>query len=158
MDINYIKGDATNPVKKPAFIVHICNDIGAWGAGFVMCLSKKWPETRRRYCEWYRDRCSTFGLGYIQYIPVDRDIIVINMIGQHGIYRSEGRIPLRYDALRECLRKVYIRASHDGYTVHMPRIGCGLAGGTWFKVESIIRDVMEVRTYVYDLLSPRKNF
>jgi hypothetical protein len=33
----------------------------------------------------------------------------------------------------------------------MPRIGCGLAGGEWSKVEEIINRVMpDVDVYVYD--------
>jgi len=36
-------------------------------------------------------------------------------------------------------------------TVHMPRIGCGLAGGEWSKVEEIINEVMaDVQVFVYD--------
>lgn len=41
-DIQYKKGDATNPIDNGnKVIVHICNDIGAWGKGFVMAISKK---------------------------------------------------------------------------------------------------------------------
>ena len=39
-------------------------------------------------------------------------------------------------------------------TVHMPRIGCGLAGGTWDKIEPLINESLvknEIETYVYDL-------
>jgi len=35
----------------------------------------------------------------------------------------------------------------------MPRIGCGLAGGTWNKIEPLINQTLiknEVETYVYD--------
>ena len=41
ISINYLKGDATEPTKKPAIICHVCNDIGGWGRGFVLALSKK---------------------------------------------------------------------------------------------------------------------
>ena len=36
----------------------------------------------------------------------------------------------------------------------MPRIGCGLAGGTWDKIEPLINESLvknEIETYVYDL-------
>jgi hypothetical protein len=36
----------------------------------------------------------------------------------------------------------------------MPRIGCGLAGGTWDQIEMIIREELIARNiavYVYDL-------
>jgi hypothetical protein len=38
--------------------------------------------------------------------------------------------------------------------VHMPRIGCGLAGGTWDKIDPIIQRTLcdqGVRVIVYDL-------
>ena len=46
MDIIYIKGDATSPISPGnKIITHICNDIGGWGKGFVLALSKKWKVT-----------------------------------------------------------------------------------------------------------------
>lgn len=40
--INYIKGDATQPIKDGnKIIVHICNDIGGWGKEFVTAISYK---------------------------------------------------------------------------------------------------------------------
>ena len=37
--------------------------------------------------------------------------------------------------------------------IHMPRIGCGLAGGQWADIEKIIKDNLiahEIETTVYD--------
>ncbi|RKW18275.1 MAG: Appr-1-p processing protein, partial [Capnocytophaga sp.] len=42
-EIKYIKADATFPQSEGNIIIpHICNDIGAWGKGFVLALSKRW--------------------------------------------------------------------------------------------------------------------
>lgn len=42
MTIHYLKGDATNPVGPgPKIIAHICNDIAAWGKGFVLAVSMR---------------------------------------------------------------------------------------------------------------------
>ena len=39
--INYLKGDATNPeISGNKIIAHICNDVGGWGKGFVVAVSK----------------------------------------------------------------------------------------------------------------------
>jgi hypothetical protein len=36
MSINFIVGDATTPIGDGLkIIVHVCNDIGGWGRGFV---------------------------------------------------------------------------------------------------------------------------
>lgn len=38
----YLKGDATCPQAKGVKIIcHVCNDIGGWGKGFVLALSKR---------------------------------------------------------------------------------------------------------------------
>lgn len=61
--INYIKGDATNPVgDEPKIIVHVCNDIGGWGKGFVMALSNKWKEPETQYRNWFASK-ENFELG-----------------------------------------------------------------------------------------------
>ena len=55
MSLNFIIGDATQPVGEGTkIIVHVCNDIGGWGRGFVVALSKRWPEPERRYRAWSR--------------------------------------------------------------------------------------------------------
>jgi hypothetical protein len=39
-------------------------------------------------------------------------------------------------------------------TVHMPRIGCGLAGGTWERIEPLIQRTLidaGIEAHVYDL-------
>ena len=58
--------------------------------------------------------------------------------GQHGIKQHGGQPPIRYDALRTCLAKVARKALETNASVHMPRIGCGLAGGKWEAVEPIM--------------------
>ena len=45
--IIYLKGDATKPEGLGTKIIaHVCNDVGLWGKGFVLAVSKRWkfPE------------------------------------------------------------------------------------------------------------------
>ena len=59
-EITFVRGDATTPSGKgPKIIAHVCNDIGGWGKGFVLALSRRWPEPERAYRAWHRDRKST---------------------------------------------------------------------------------------------------
>ena len=52
--INYIKGDATCPQGKGNKIIcHICNDVGGWGKGFVLAVSKKWKQPEAEYRDWH---------------------------------------------------------------------------------------------------------
>lgn len=54
--ITYIKGDLFSvPITGKRIIPHICNDIGGWGAGFVLALSKQWREPEEKYRVWHRD-------------------------------------------------------------------------------------------------------
>lgn len=144
--ITYTKGDATNPVGEGMkIIVHICNNKGGWGAGFVLALSKKWSEPEAVYRKKPRHI-----LGDTDFVKVEEDIIVANMVAQHGFGTMNGEPPIRYGAVRICLAEVNKLAYRLNATVHMPRIGCGLAGGEWSKIQSIIEDVMTVDVTVYD--------
>jgi len=151
--INYIKGDATNPQglgKK--LIVHICNDIGAWGKGFVLAISKKWKEPEKDYKEWYKSQ-TDFELGKVQFVQVEQNTFVANMIGQHKIRKTNGLAPIRYDSVEECLNKVADFAIENQTSIHMPRIGCGLAGGNWIEIEKIINRTLidkDIKVTVYD--------
>jgi len=150
VEIKYLMGDVTKPVAKPAYIVHIVNDLGGWGAGFVVALSKnlgKGPEAAYRL--WYQGK-EDFRLGAIQIVPVNESISVVNMVAQHNFISRQNPHPLHLKALRQCLKQVYAAVKGEDITVHMPRIGCGLAGGTWDEIEPIIKKTMTVDTYVYD--------
>jgi O-acetyl-ADP-ribose deacetylase (regulator of RNase III) len=154
-EISYLVGDATAPkTPGPKMIVHVCNDIGAWGKGFVMALSRRLPEPESQYKAWYAKRkANDFGLGGVQFVQVETDLWVANMIGQHGIRRTKDGPPIRYSAVEKCLAKVAKKAAELKASVHMPRIGCGLAGGKWEEIEPIItRQLCEkdVAVYVYD--------
>ena len=55
--------------------------------------------------------------------------------------------------MKTCLQKVKARAIQLNASVHMPRIGCGLAGGKWEQIEIIIKEVFEdtdIEIFVYD--------
>lgn len=152
--INYIKGDATSPQSiGTKVIVHICNDVGGWGKGFVMALSKKWKEPENQYREWYKSKIN-FELGEIQFVKVDEDIWVANLIGQHKINKDKnGNAPIRYDSIEEGLKKVASFALQQNANVNMPRIGCGLAGGKWELIEPIISKTLlenNIEVNVYD--------
>lgn len=163
--ISYVVGDATDPcVPGKRIVVHVCNDIGAWGRGFVLSLSRRWPEAERIYRSWYQNQEDSnewppMSLGNTLFVPVEHvgtppiwaRTWVAHMVAQRGIQPEAGVPPIRYDALATCLQDVALMARETGATVHMPRIGCGLAGGRWSEVEQIVQQVLiAVPTYVYD--------
>lgn len=154
--IVYVSGDATRPIgDDPQIIVHICNDIGAWGRGFVVALSQRWSAPEDEYLRWHREReHNDFGLGAVQFVTVEPGLSVANLIGQRGILPTPEGPPVRYDAIDAGLRAVANHAQQQVASVHMPRIGCGLAGGAWAQIEPIIERTLVTRgvpVTVYDL-------
>ncbi|MEJ3745937.1 macro domain-containing protein [Actinomycetes bacterium KLBMP 9797] len=153
--LRIIRGDATSPqAKGPKIIAHICNDLGGWGRGFVLAVSRRWPEPERANRQWHRERSGNdFGLGATQLVQVQRDIWVANMVAQRGMRHGSGGPPIRYDAVESCLHAVAEHATRLTATVHMPRIGCGLAGGRWDRIEPLVTAALCARgiaTTVYD--------
>ncbi|HEX9048256.1 MAG TPA: Appr-1-p processing protein, partial [Verrucomicrobiae bacterium] len=134
---------------------HVCNDVGGWGRGFVLAISKRWREPELRYRAWHRgEETQPFALGEVQCVHVSQDIWVANLIGQRDIRTMGGVPPIRYEAVREGLKKVAAEAKRMGASVHMPRIGCGLAGGKWEEVERIVAEQLDangIAVNVYDL-------
>ena len=172
MPLNYRIGDATQPYGVGnKVLVHVCNDVGAWGKGFVYAISKRWKEPEKQYRQWSKgDIDIPFQLGNVGYVQVEADLWVANLIGQHGrslpsspSLRSrtgyaKGRIagipPIRYDAIRDGLENVAVFAPEKSASVHMPRIGAGLAGGKWETIEQIIKETLValgLEVTVYDL-------
>jgi O-acetyl-ADP-ribose deacetylase (regulator of RNase III) len=156
--VTYVKGDATKPVGDgPKIIAHICNDSGGWGAGFVKAVSRRWPEPEYSYRRWHRGVMNDGGyflpLGHVQMVRVSDELEVANMVAQHGMVSPINPHPISYAALGHCLTKVASIAAY-GSSVHMPRIGTGLAQGDWEVIESIINRTLTLRDVdvtVYDL-------
>ncbi|MFE1438793.1 macro domain-containing protein [Streptomyces sp. NPDC058739] len=153
--ITYVRGDATLPsVKGVKIIAHVCNDIGGWGKGFVLALSRRWSQPEAAYRAWHRERAANdFALGAVQLVQVDRYVWVANMVGQRGIRTGSKGVPVRYEAIAMALDRLAAHALELGASVHMPRIGCGLAGGKWSRVEPLIEDRLAARgipVTVYD--------
>lgn len=158
--LTVVTGDASRPDQTgPVVIAHVCNDIGVWGRGFVLAVSRRWLLPEQRYRAWHHARATTgFGLGEVQFVRTEPQVWVANMIAQHGV-RSSGRgvAPIRYEALRLCLDRTAAFAAQAGATLHMPRIGAGLAGGDWERIEPMIADALAahaVAGHVYVLPDP----
>ncbi|MFH8514516.1 macro domain-containing protein [Streptomyces gelaticus] len=154
-EIRYVQGDATAPLGKGVkLIVHVCNDLGGWGKGFVLALSRRWPEPEAAYRRWHRERADNdFSLGAVQFVQVSPYVWVANMVGQRGIRRGSNGAPVRYEAIDAGLDAVAGRARELGASVHMPRIGCGLAGGKWSRIEPLIEKRLtgrDIPVTVYD--------
>jgi O-acetyl-ADP-ribose deacetylase (regulator of RNase III) len=163
--IKYVMGDATQPISSAPLqlLVHCCNDQGFWGRGFVLALSDRWSRPEHYYRLWSKGinetppsihpyirselakvyqppECKPFALGRCQFVPVEYNLMVVNMVGQHDVRWKDGKPPVRYDAIRSCLQEVAQYALLHGADVHGPCFGAGLAGGTWATIDGIIQE------------------
>lgn len=156
--LRYEKGDVIKAAQEelknsehPLVIIipHICNDIGGWGRGFVMSLSKTWKEPEQAYRslkQW------DLGVNQMVHIPQDKmlnELIVVNMIAQRGIDPNKNGVPpIRYQALDKCLSGVEQMISRSKRSpwfekrvrIFAPKFGAGLAGGDWEKIEKQIKE------------------
>jgi O-acetyl-ADP-ribose deacetylase (regulator of RNase III) len=63
---------------------------------------------------------------------------ILNVVNSYTQYiPSRETKPLDYDALTLCMRK--INHKFTGQRIGLPKIGCGLAGGSWEIVSEIIK-------------------
>lgn len=167
--LTYIKGDVTKPQGEgPVVLPHVCNDIGAWGAGVSGAIGKKFPAAEANYRDrhWYR-------LGEVDFVRINDfdQVTIANMVAQHGIkpahqpgtwMEAEGgqaiiRPPIRYYALAECMEEVRAFCYADSKpwcSIHAPRFAAGLAGADWRTVEALILEIWVdngIDVTVYDL-------
>ncbi len=156
MPLNYINGDATRPIGSGnRIITHCCNDRGYWNAGFVKALSRRWSKPERAYRRWAAGNESLpFTLGNVQFVRVAPGLCVANIIGQSGIANPRQKAPIRYDAIRKALQCVRHLAITHNASIHMPRMGAGLAGGQWERIAEIVEGELcnyGLQVTVYDL-------
>lgn len=158
--IVYVDGDATKPTQPGVQVIcHICNDLGAWGKGFALAVDKLSKDPKEYYLRQAKYG-KNFGLGQVQWTFVNPQLAVVNMIAQHGLRSGSNPKPLDGRALYRCLKKVdvachaLIRDPDDKrLTIHMPKIGSGLAGGDWTFIEAVIDCALpNWKVFVYTLL------
>lgn len=160
--VRYVTGDATCPEGEGLKIIaHCCNNVGGWGAGFVVALSKRWLRPEMEYRAWaarHGEIKFRSMLGAMQLVPIESDIYVANIIGQDGMGRApDGGIPVRYNAISKGFGYIAQYAtSHPErkVSVHAPRLGCGLAGASWSKIEPLLDRYFVLRgipVTIYDL-------
>lgn len=150
--IRYNNGDIRT--AKSGFIIQGCNAMNSHGSGLAKSISEKWPQVKQKYHEFY-DRKGYLNLGEFDVIPVEDRVSVVNLISQDN-YGYDGSLYVSYAAIEVGLENIikYIERESLEKTIHLPKIGCGLAGGDWTVVENIIRKVFlgnfNVNIWVFD--------
>jgi O-acetyl-ADP-ribose deacetylase (regulator of RNase III) len=153
--IHYVKGDATERrTPEHRIVAQVVNDKAAmWGGGFALFLRRKWPEVQKNFFSWVAADPTRLRLGNSHLSTVDDSTDVFSMVSQKG-YNPTPKPSIRYEALRTGLERLASLAKERNASVHMPRIGCGQAGGNWNMVSEMITYFLcerGIRVTVYDL-------
>jgi O-acetyl-ADP-ribose deacetylase (regulator of RNase III) len=156
-NFGYVDGDLIKLALSGKFdvIAHGCNCLSNMGAGLAPHMARtfgcdKFPmETRgadinKLGCIDYRSfvisKTGIWDSNLDENINNDPVLTVVNAYTQfrYGRNHSDGdKNPLDYEALTLCMRKMNNR--FNGKHIGLPKIGAGLAGGDWDKIEAIIK-------------------
>lgn len=118
-----------------------------------MAIRRKWPVAQQAYRQWASEDRRNLALGNVHLAETNDKLSIVSMIAQRG-YGASDKPRIRYSALRTCLQHLSVLATKQKATVHMPRIGTGLAGGSWNIISELIDDVLcraGINVFVYDL-------
>jgi O-acetyl-ADP-ribose deacetylase (regulator of RNase III) len=156
--IKGIVGNALQPQAAPPLIIaHVLSSSGAYGAGFAAQVARRWPQLPQRYREWVLPTLPGFDagrLGAVQFVGAAPGITVAHMTAMRGLRSKRNPVPLDYGALIMCLQRLDERAGETGESIHMPLIGCGLAGGRWEDVRTILRGIFARTAYAVFVYKP----
>lgn len=143
--ITYRQGDLIALAKQGTFdvVVHGCNCFCRMKRGIAPQMAEAFG------CDHFPLEALVFEgdrnkLGQIDYqsilLPSGKELIVVNAYTQYH-WKEPGPfgIPLDYDAFLSCFSK--INKAFPGKKVGIPKIGAGLAGGDWPRIEGILKDV-----------------
>lgn len=133
-------------------IAHCCNCQVNMGSGIAPQIRIAFPwawEADQETIKGDPKKLGTFSLGD----PFDRGYddgpMVYNLYGQFGYgKRKYGGRDLNYDALYDALKGMaedlqnYDRGDHESFTVGLPMLGAGLAGGDWEIIEVMIEKTL----------------
>lgn len=124
-------------------IVHQTNCLGIMGGGIALQVRKLFPNVYEEYvklCSQYKDNPKSL-LGKVQFVVTPNKKAIANCFGQEGIGTG---VQTDYQALYNALSYVKGIALLEAFSVAIPyNIGCGLAGGDWKIVESMIKELFE---------------
>lgn len=146
-------GDVVQPYGS-GLILQVVNDVGAYGAGVSGAIGKRWGKVATEYKRLAQCGSKEFSLGFVQFVYIDPDFEVANMVAQKGLRGKDNPHPLQIPHLIHCLQTVSRYAKENQHKrIHVPYgIGCGLAGGNWQEVEkilidNIVNEGLELMTY-----------
>lgn len=146
--ITYRIGDIFQDKELYNYIAHGCNCHHIMGGGFAYIVAKNFPNTYLADIQ-NSIKGDVSKLGSYTYDIKDK---ILNLYTQYNLGAN-----VDYDAIEKSLK--LINNNFKGMNIAMPRIGCGIAGGDWTKVERLIYDnCKDINVTVYLSSNDFKNY
>jgi len=116
-------------------IVHGCNCFCTMGAGIAHTIQKQFPEAFA--ADLMTNKGDRQKLGFFSSATVTENRHKITIVNGYTQFHHSGPQPLvDYDAVENLFRRV--KKEFSGKRIGYPKIGAGLAGGQWNRIEKII--------------------
>lgn len=136
MSIKLIQGDLLN--AKTSIIAHGVNCAGGFGSGVAGAIARKWPRVKTAYLQKFQQEGWKLGNIQLVFTTEELELPLVANIATQKDYGYDGKLRANYKAIKDGLEELFKYAQMYNFSIGMPRIGCGLAGGDWTKVFSII--------------------
>lgn len=156
--INYVKCDL---LDFPCDVmIQGCNCYCTMGAGVAAAIAKEYPEAAQADKEYTglgrwvakSTKLGNYSTALVKHRKTRDNLLIINAYTQNGFKKSGRRSDLfEYGEFKLICRKLKSSISPKA-KIAMPKIGAGLAGGDWTKIEAIINEVFDDREIVVCVL------
>lgn len=135
--MKHLKGNILD--AKHGIIGHQVNCMLAMGAGIAKQIRNKWPQVYTEYKTMVQVK-PEYRLGKCQLVEITpKELFVANLFGQYHYGRGKqtdyGALVQAFNELKQW-HKAYC---HPDFPIWIPHnMGCGLAGGDWDTVHSML--------------------
>ncbi len=136
------RGDLLRLASEGAFdvIAHGCNCFCTMGAGIAKGVAAQFPAALEADCQTPKGERTKLGTcSFAEVETAHSKLTVVNAYTQFH-YRGRGD-KADYEAIRSCMR--WLAESYSHARIGLPKIGAGLAGGDWPRIERIIGEELE---------------
>lgn len=156
MTVYEVKGDLLK--SDCDFIIHQANCFATMGAGIARQIANRYPEALQADRDYLHPVGSESRLGKFSHAwvngPYGRQAI-INLYGQYRYGRGKQTNEQAFHAALSLILNSIASSKYASAKIGMPKgIGCGLAGGDWDTISTIIHDLSQhyaLDIYLYQL-------
>ena len=135
-NMQVVKGDLLEMAESGMFdvIVHGCNCQHTMVAGIAKQIKARFPQAFEADLQTQKGS-TKLGTASVARISIEQRILII-VNGYTQIHWRGSGVKVSYDAVRSVMQKV--KKDFSGLRIGYPKIGAGLAGGEWSRIEAII--------------------